>query len=191
MFKFLTAILVTLVISACGHQPGAPSISSTPDTAPSVTPAPLVTTNTPVTPVTPTTAVFTYYSRTQTVAPFLSESGNKYTATGNCGVYNGTPYCWDDGVKTTLSAFTGTKHWSYFNISVSGGVVTSTFGTLVADFMVASPTRVDGPVGAMLAVGAYNAVVNSGTPTDVTCNILSNGNLDCGSFVVDVNQAAR
>lgn len=191
-----TAVLVACVGLGCGKQQSAGNIEPAPPTtsAPSITaptgsndPTAPSDPSSPSVPSGPTLVQITVYSKTKTVVPFPSFPSKSYTATGYCVVDMSITYCWDDGVKsvTTSGLTTYYTYWGVFK-NGSGGI--SLGNSNQPDFM-ATPITISSNLNNNLPVGSVSSVL-AGTAVDVTCTELSNGNLDCGSFTIDIHQVA-
>lgn len=203
LMKILLTTVSILLFIGCGkaeipsvvipNNPTTPATVSNPESTPDVV-APAVVDATPTPTPTPDpgapTVSITYYQLTKTITPNAAFPAKTYTATGYCTTYSGDKYCWDDGKKTII--YSGTPFiYSYFNMSKNVVGYSHSSGGMQEDLMLAPTILVPlGGLPANITAGAVNEVFSSATSTTVTCTEATNGNLDCGSFTIDVNQTA-
>lgn len=182
--KRLDLILIIALswsLSACNDGGGGGSSSS----ASSAVSAPADTTTTDGGNTTPSAGVsVTYYSLSNTEAPVSGWSSKTFTGVGSCAIVNSVTYCWDDGIKTISTwSFNSSFFGPYYNTFWGYQTSSSTcINGCTADFY-SSPQKITATLMARLGASNINAVINTGTPTTVTCT--DNGSsLDCGSFTI-------
>jgi hypothetical protein len=119
----------------------------------------------------------TYYSVVHTV------NGVPFTA--SCANYNSYAFCWDDGIKAV-----GANHYSYWQVTSPGG---HCGGNCTSDPLAHTPTLVTTNLLNYMVNALFGttpaSLLSSGTPTTVACT-LTGAIIDCGSFTIDLNQAA-
>jgi len=199
IFFSYSIVMETLLLVACFLITGCGS--STPPNLSPDTPTTNNTTTTatiPAVPVTQDTSEkinLTYYSKTETRIAQAILPSKTYTSTGYCLIYLGETYCWDDGIKVwqfTQNNFTfGPDYYSFFNMGEkNNGDYEPTGGGMTKDFM-SSPIKIAS--NGNFRLNMLSATVDDvlkGTRNFISCTESENGNLDCGTFQVDVNQEA-
>lgn len=173
--KTLLSLALVLFLNGCGAAPEAPvtpvepqKLSPTP--TPSVTPTP--------TPLGPAIS-FTYFSITESYST-LDQNG--FVATGHCAVYLSNTYCWDDGIKMSITALPSTYHsFTFFNYG--DGVPCS--GSCTVDGL-ASPTIITSQVTAT----EIHHILTTGILTTTRCNAQSDGSLICPTFTLPSSAVA-
>lgn len=134
------------------------------------------------------TATLTYYKLSRTEAPITNWASKVYTATGFCVVYNSHTYCWDDGVKTVSIPPSYTFKYTYFGLQGTAQNWNHCYGGCSSDLM-PLPRFISSTLQNNITPAVINAVFTNGTPKTVSCTE-SSGVLNCGDFVIDLNQGA-
>ncbi len=166
---------------------------------PALTPMPLVTTVPSTIPSaipsaspSPTHSMFPMTYHKHTVNRIWSNNQYAfYTVTGSCVIYQNLTYCWDDGLRQN-----GNIRNSYWDLGYTSG--SSTFGCSengIATDAAITPLLMTAHIqsiitacwGSTANAGASMSVVLSDTAVTVQC-YEDNGFLQCGDFVVDLNQ---
>lgn len=199
--KTLTAALALIALTACQQVPATDGSSvSTLQAVPETTAAPEapvavlpVATPTPTPTATPASTNLTYYSLSATRAPVNGWATKTYTSTGSCVVYQGNTYCWDDGMKTLAWSSGGNNYgpytYSYWNAGTwGGGQISFNIGGVMETDLMTAPTLVTHNLEINLnSRAAPTTVLSTGTPHAVVCTENS-GILNCGAFMIDLNQ---
>ncbi len=189
--KIVAALLMTVILSACGGGGSADSKTAAP-----VTDADLFSPVDPTNPNSPTTGTVTYYTKTITDAPINGWSTHTVTMKGMCVLYSSKTYCWDDGAILLPSwvnnNFTyGGQRYAFWRMaySVSNGALAYNCygGNACSGDAVTAPTLMSSSVLNNVAVAKVNDVFATGTPKTVTCT-KTGSTLNCVDFTIDLAQ---
>lgn len=200
MFVLLTVLV--LQITACGKEVQTASVEKPADTAtPQFAPSIASPVSAPIIPGNvvnndPDSSSFnlTYYQLTKTIATLSSPyAGTTIVATGNCVVYNGNNYCWDDGIHRFAPIGLARTFWGMDDSTHGLVLCPGAYGECVTDPMTA-PVLMDANVINVLSgqfgssVRTVNQVLTVGTPIQVSCTE-TNGIVNCTDFSIDTNQS--
>lgn len=189
----LILVLMIAIIASCKVGPASPTsadpvsvkdpaVAPTEPINPIATPTPIPT---PTATPGPHIVDITVYALARTEAPVNGWPTKIYTAIGYCTQYLSQVYCWDDGLKTLIWVFNnftyGPYTYSYWG-AYTGGF--HCHGGCPDDAMTA-PIALDISYVTNLTQTAINLVLSTGIATTMTCTEI-NGNLNCGSFTLEV-----
>lgn len=192
LLTLANVLTVLICLAGCGRAPTGITIASETsiDRAPSGTAgspadAPLVE---------PETVPLTYYRLSVTRAPVNGWITKTYTSTGYCATYGVSIYCWDDGVKTLAwndpisGHHYGPYAYTYWNLTPFGTGYSVASGQVTEDMM-REPRIIGVGISNRIPAATISQVFTAGTPLQAECT-QAQGKLDCGEFLIDLDQAA-
>jgi len=197
----LAAVAALAVLAGCGQAPvelpedlGASNRVAVADAAPADPVDDSGSGGTAVPSATPVT--ITLYSKSKSEAPVAGWPTKTYTATGSCFVYAAKTYCFDDGLKVLSWSSGGNNYgpygYTYFGVGRFGAnmLTFNGHGSLNLDEMPQSKVRAISFAMESNMLVASATVLTTGSASQVSCMDDGAGQLDCGTFTVDLNQAS-